>query len=841
MAEAEAAAHAAAAAAHRCVAPRGLFRALQGAVAADAVVTAEGYGGALEAAEHMRCVLPRMLLPPARHLSATPAGFALAAGVGAKLARPQRQVVAITSERALTASGGLLAAAARAGSALVALVEVEAEPAARLSALAAAAVGAGSPVVDCDVARLAAACQVERRVASSEAEVRASLAWALARSAEARRPCVVEVRVSHAAPPLYWRSTVLGLAPAPSLLAPAGKPPRPTNGGPGGAAEERLVPVARKGDTSFAESLYQARESGLAAYDVWDCLAHAREHYGARVACVENAKSCTYEQLGVRAAKLGGHLLHEGGLKRGDRVGVMLANKTQVMEAHYAVVGAARGAVLNLNQRLSPPELAYILSDATPRWLIVGCEFRALIEKAVEATEATIEGVLWVSEESEEEAVRARLPPACRQEAYTPVTEGYKCAVGTPAPANGGDACEMYYTSGSTGRPKGVMLTHKMVVKHALGCMLMHRITGADVWGHIAPMFHLVDAYAMFAITWVGGKHVLLPAFSAGVVLSAIEQQRITVTNMASTMATLLLSDPSAEQRDFSSLSMLSCGGAPLNARTVERAMRLFDCEFFCSYGMTECCGKISMSLLGEAERALPQAEQLALVCTSGKPFVFTEVRVVREDFTDVRLDGEEVGECVIRGDTVFTGYWESAAATAEAFRDGWFLTGDLGVMNKYGYVTLTDRKKDMILTGSENVYSAEVEKVLLDHVAVLQACVYGIPNEALGELVKAMVVLKPGKELTQRQLQKHCQLALGDYKVPRLIEFADKLPMLGSGKVAKAEIKKRERERYTPKEKRVPAAPAAPAPATAPAAAPAAKGPSGGGVDERMHQSTYR
>jgi acyl-CoA synthetase (AMP-forming)/AMP-acid ligase II/NAD(P)-dependent dehydrogenase (short-subunit alcohol dehydrogenase family) len=611
--------------------------------------------------------------------------------------------------------------------------------------------------------------------------------------------------------------------------------------------EERLVPPAKVGDVSLAEKLYAERESGLVEYDIWDCLQRAKDLFADREACVENAKRCTYGDLHARACKVGG-FLRDRGIVQGDRVGVMLSNQTQVLELHYAIAGAARGAVLNMNQRLSPVELAYILKDASPRWLVVGAEFRALIEKAVEASYASVslEGVLWVSSDPLMEAAGAALPGNCIQEAYTSISMTYAHPVGVPAPIKGGDSCEMYYTSGSTGLPKGVMLTHKMVVKHALGCMLMHRLAEADVWGHVAPMFHLVDAYAMFAITWLGGRHVLVPVFSTSNVLGAFEDHKVTVTNMAATMVTLLLADPTAATRDLSSLSLVSCGGAPLNSTTVTRAMWLFGCEFFCSYGMTECCGKISMSLLGDTERRLPQATQLALVCTSGKPFVFTEVRLVRDaDFTDVALDNTEVGECVIRGDTVFTGYWKNAAATAEAFREGWFLTGDLGVMNKYGFITLTDRKKDMILTGSENVYSAEVEKVLHDHPAVLQACVYGIPNEALGELVKAMVVLKDGAAaVTQRQLQKYCQAELADYKVPRLIEFVDKLPMLGSGKIAKAEIKKREVARYTPKEKK--ALPPSSAPAPPGTASPAPGGAGGGevvsgGADERLHKCTYR
>jgi acyl-CoA synthetase (AMP-forming)/AMP-acid ligase II len=215
------------------------------------------------------------------------------------------------------------------------------------------------------------------------------------------------------------------------------------------------------------------------------------------------------------------------------------------------------------------------------------------------------------------------------------------------------------------------------VVLHALGCMVEHRLTCADVWGHVAPMFHLVDAYSIFAITWVGGSHVMVPAFvtvrdaccdlsgwgvafsfSTTAVLSAIETKRITVTNMASSQLQLLLADPSLSHRDLSSLTLLSCGGAPLPRATALRAMSTFRCEFFLSYGMTECSGKIATSLLGPEERRLPPVEQLELVLSSGRPFLFTQVRVVNEAGQDVHTDGLETGEVWIRGDTCFDGYW---------------------------------------------------------------------------------------------------------------------------------------------------------------------------------------
>eukprot|EP00466_Bigelowiella_natans_P005163 jgi/Bigna1/36846/e_gw1.16.19.1 len=366
----------------------------------------------------------------------------------------------------------------------------------------------------------------------------------------------------------------------------------------------------------------------------------------------------------------------------------------------------------------------------------------------------------------------------------------------------------MYYTSGTTGRPKGVVLSHKNVVLHALGCMVEHRIHSDDVWAHIAPMFHLVDAYGMFAVAWVGGRHVFLADFSPASALRLIELQRVTVTNMASTMINMLLTDPSRPSRDLSSLQLLSGGGAPINQDTMKRALGAFGCEFFLSYGMTECCGKISMSLLQTAKdedpqtghmnseiRRLSQQEQLAYVCTSGRPFSLLEVRVVPAAVVSVPWDGKTVGEVQIRGETVFRGYWRRPAATRKSFVDdsngekkggglAWFKTGDLAFVEPRGYLTICDRAKDMILTGSENVYSVEVERVLQDHRGVRHACVFGEPNELLGEIVKAVVVRYDGPlgtPVSAAELRRHCVARLADYKVPRRIEFVDALPMTGS------------------------------------------------------------
>jgi acyl-CoA synthetase (AMP-forming)/AMP-acid ligase II len=237
------------------------------------------------------------------------------------------------------------------------------------------------------------------------------------------------------------------------------------------------------------------------------------------------------------------------------------------------------------------------------------------------------------------------------------------------------DGYHLYYTSGTTGVPKGVMLSHKIVVSHAVGTIKEMNLNAADVWGHFAPMFHLVDVFAIYAITLVGGRHVILPTFTPQDALLAIERERVSAANVASTMIAMLVNNPLAEQLDLTSLRVLSCGGSPQSPAVVVRAIALFGCEFFLSYGMTECCGKISMSILPQgAPQRMPVGEQLALVTTSGRPFELIDVRVVGEDGQSVARGSNEVGEVWVHGPTVFNSYFGLPQATAEAFAEGgWF------------------------------------------------------------------------------------------------------------------------------------------------------------------------
>jgi len=270
------------------------------------------------------------------------------------------------------------------------------------------------------------------------------------------------------------------------------------------------------------------------------------------------------------------------------------------------------------------------------------------------------------------------------------------------------------------------------------------------------------------------------------------ETECITVANVASTMITMMVNNPLVEVMDLTSLRLLSCGGSPQSRSIVMRAIALFGCEFFLSYGMTECCGKISMSILPSDKEKMAPEEQLDLVCTSGRPFCLIDVRVVDDQGHDVPKDGKTVGEVVIAGPTVFQGYTGLDEANKEAFDGCWFHTGDLAVSRPDGYISVVDRKKDMLLVGGENVYTTEVEDVLHSHPAVHLAAVFGVANKVMGELVMAAVTLKPefqrqnlGKELVQ-----WCRNNLAEYKVPVAVHTVKSFPTTGSGKIMKTKLR---------------------------------------------------
>jgi len=475
----------------------------------------------------------------------------------------------------------------------------------------------------------------------------------------------------------------------------------------------------------------------------------------------------TYEQLGKRVFSLCKGL-SQVGLKKGDRIAILHENCHKFLELYFAT--AHLGAVLvPINIRLSLNEISMILEDSDASIILSQEKFKEKIPKQIK--------VIW-SESQYEELINKYDPEIPEVE------------------IKDSDIAHLYYTSGTTGRPKGVILTHKNVKIHALGTIAELQLTDADNWIHAAPMFHLADAWATFSITWVGGKHVFVPVFDTGAVLRLIQEEKITITNLIPTMLNMMVHHPDVDKYDYSSLRVLMSGGAPIAPELVKKIISTFGCDYIQTYGMTETSPYLTLSILKEHLKKLPPEEQLKYKAKTGREFITVSLRVVDEDGKDVKRDGKQVGEIIVKGDTITPGYWNMPDETRKAIKDGWLYTGDLATIDEEGYVQIVDRKKDMIITGGENVYSTEVENVLYMHPAILEAAVIGVPDEKWGEAVKAVVVLKEGYNLTEQEIISFCKEHLAHYKAPKSVDFVDSLPKTGSGKIYKKGL----RERYIKK-----------------------------------------
>jgi fatty-acyl-CoA synthase len=335
-----------------------------------------------------------------------------------------------------------------------------------------------------------------------------------------------------------------------------------------------------------------------------------------------------------------------------------------------------------------------------------------------------------------------------------------------------------------------VMLTHKNVCLHALGTIAELKLVDSDIWGHIAPMFHLADAWATFAVTWVGGRHVMVGQFEPQAVMATIERQRITLSNLIPTMLNLMIKHPQVAEFDYSSLRVILSGGAPIAPQVVKSITAAFSCDYIQTYGMTETSPYLTFSILKKHLQDLAPEEQLKYKSRTGRPFIGVDLKVVDETGGLVEADDRQVGEIWVRGDTVTPGYWNRPQETAQAFVDGWLRTGDLAVVDAEGYVNIVDRRKDMIVTGGENVYSTEVENVLYMHPKVLEAAVFGVPDDKWGEAVTAAVVLKENESATAKEIIRFCREYQAAYKTPKTIVFLDELPKTGSGKITKKALR---------------------------------------------------
>jgi acyl-CoA synthetase (AMP-forming)/AMP-acid ligase II len=502
---------------------------------------------------------------------------------------------------------------------------------------------------------------------------------------------------------------------------------------------------------------------------------HAAAVFGSKVGVVCEDRRFTFKEFNNRCDRLS-DALKTLGLAKGDRAAFLSFNCHRLLEAYYGVP-QLQAVLLPLNIRLSPEELGYILNDASPRLLFFDPEFIPLVE-ALRAGAKSVEHFIalrgekpaWAYARSYDELLSDAEP---RERDYREIDENA--------------VAELFYTSGTTAHPKGVMLTHRNLYLHAFYTALSLQAGDDHVSIYTVPLFHVNSWGTPHTTTMVGGKHVILRKFDPATVLELVQREGVTQLQMVPAMIIALINHPDFAQYDLSSVKVVMMGGAPANTALIRQVeQKIPSCVAKGGYGLTETSPVVSVAHIKHHLAGDSKESNLRRKATAGWALAGSEIRVVDLHGKDVKPDGQEVGEVVIRGDVVMEGYWKQPEATAAAIRDGWFHTGDLAVIDEEGYILIVDRAKDMILSGGENIASAEIERVIYGHPAVLECAVIAIPDEKWGEVPKAVITLRPGESAMESDILNYCRQHLGGFKVPRSVEFMQNLPKGGTGKILK-------------------------------------------------------
>lgn len=510
--------------------------------------------------------------------------------------------------------------------------------------------------------------------------------------------------------------------------------------------------------------------------------------FGHKVGIVCGQNEFTYAQFGERAERLAGALPAHG-IEPGDRVGFLSFNTHKLLEGYYGVP-QSRGIVMPLNVRLAPQELAGILNHSGAKMLLFENDFIPLIEKLKPACPGIHRYVTL------DDAVPAA------DLTYEELLSQGKAERADILKYDENSLAELFYTSGSTGNPKGVGLTHRTLYLHGMSVALLFQDPDTVVDLHTIPLFHANGWGRPQASVMLGVRQVMVRRFEPVPVLGLIQQHRATDMSVVPTMANALINVPNVKDYDLSSLRNIMIGGAAASPDMVERVERIFGCRCMAGYGLTETAPVMSCSRPKSTVTPESDAERYRRQAMAGWAIPGVEIRVVDLSGNDVPKDMQSIGEVIVQGDHVMEGYYKEPEATAMAIRNGWLYTGDMAVWDGERYIHIVDRKKEIIISGGENISSIEVEKAIFAHPDVYECAVVAAPDPKWGEVPAAIVVRKPDSTLTADELLAFLQDRLGKFKLPRIIEFSEEqLPKTGTGKIRKMII----RERFwAGKEKRV-------------------------------------
>jgi long-chain acyl-CoA synthetase len=493
-------------------------------------------------------------------------------------------------------------------------------------------------------------------------------------------------------------------------------------------------------------------------------------HRGGQPMLTYGTRTITYAAMDATSNRVAQALLAEG-IGRQDRVAFLDKNGPEYFEVLFG--GAKVNAVnVAVNWRLAPEEMERTINDAQAKLLFVGADFLSHVEE-IETKLETVDKIIVLGDSPRHETYRTWMERA------EPIDPGHS--------PERDDVAMQLYTSGTTGLPKGAMLSNGN-----LGAILPH-VSGP--WGLDAtsvnliamPLFHIGGSGWALCGMWNGCHSILLREFVPPDVLAELERHRVTNALFVPAMLQFLAAVPNAEQRDYSPLRSIVYGASPITDDVLVRAMRTFKCPFIQVYGLTETSGAITELSAADHDPTGPRSR---LLRSAGKPYPWVELRIVDPDTGKDRPTGQ-VGELWTRSVQNMKGYWKKHEETARAFADGgWLKTGDAGFVDAEGYVFLTDRVKDMIVSGGENIYPAEVENALSGHPAIADVAVIGVPHERWGETVKAIVMKRAGMDAEPDEIIEYARRHLAHYKCPTSVDFAEALPRNPSGKLLKRQLR---------------------------------------------------
>ncbi|MDB5861585.1 MAG: acyl-CoA synthetase (AMP-forming)/AMP-acid ligase [Ramlibacter sp.] len=478
----------------------------------------------------------------------------------------------------------------------------------------------------------------------------------------------------------------------------------------------------------------------------------------------------THRAFAARARQLASGL-HKLGARRQDRIAILSQNRLEFNEVYGA--GELAGYITaTVNFRLAAPEIEWIVNDASPRIFVFEKEYLPLVQQ-LRPRLGSVEAFICI--DGEADGVLS----------YEQVLASGDEA-GPPFRARPEDIAYIIYTSGTTGRPKGCMLGQREERNTALMMNHSQRSAPGDVTLLMMPFFHVGAKHMANTQHIYGGTVVVQRGFDARAVLEAIQRERVTVALMAPIMVQGMLEYPKLAQYDLSSLHTIIYAAAPMPTPVLRQGLRQVGNVFVNMYGQTEISSTALMQSLHRPDGTEAERARLGSV---GQPFLGTRIRIVDDAGRDCPQGMP--GEILVRNEGHFRGYWNNTAATLETLRDGWVHSGDIGKLDDEGFLYLVDRKKDMIISGGENIYSREVEEALVQHPAVSEAAVVGVPDAKWGEAVCAVVVLRPAHDADESALIAHCRTLIASYKKPKFVVFAREIPKMPNGKTDKIQLRR--------------------------------------------------